>query len=102
MAFADHDMQRQHCERLDGSGYPMSGGDDTRVVERWTPSADGLTMERIMTIHDERYTQPLVRTRGSQRGDATVGLIESEPCDARPFLNELLERGELERILRPE
>ena len=87
---------------LDGSGYPMSGGEDTRIVERWTPSADGLTMERVMTVHDEAYTQPLVRTRGSQRGDATLGLIESEPCDARPFLNELLERGELEERLRPQ
>jgi hypothetical protein len=87
---------------LDGSGYPMTGGDGTRIVERWTPAADGLTMERIMTVTDKAYTQPLVRTRGSQRGDATVGLIESEPCDARPFLNELLERGELEQRLKPE
>ncbi len=55
-----------------------------------------------MTVHDKLYTQPIVRTRGSQRGDATVGLIESEPCDARPFLNELLERGELEERLRPQ
>jgi hypothetical protein len=86
---------------LDGSGYPMTGGDGTRIVERWTPAADGLTMERVMTVHDKGYTQPLVRTRGSQRGDATVGLIESEPCDARPFLNELLERGELEERLKP-
>ena len=70
---------------LDGSGYPMSGGADTRIVERWTPAADGLTMERLMTVHDKLYTQPIVRTRGSQRGDAAVGLIESEPCDARPF-----------------
>ena len=85
---------------LDGSGYPMSGGADTRIVERWTPAADGLTMERTMTVHDKLYTQPIVRTRGSQRGDATVGLIESEPCDARPFLNELLERGELEERLQ--
>ena len=79
---------------LDGSGYPMSGGDDTRIVERWTVAADGLTMERTMTIHDELYTAPLVRARGSQRGDATIGLIESEPCDARPFYDELLQRGE--------
>ena len=87
---------------LDGSGYPMTGGDGTRIVERWTPAADGLTMERIMTVTDKAYTQPLVRTRGSQRGDATVGLIESEPCDARPFYNELLERGELEQRLKPQ
>jgi hypothetical protein len=87
---------------LDGSGYPMSGGADTRIVERWTPSEDGLTMERLMTVHDKLYTGPIVRTRGSQRGDATLGLIESEPCDARPFYNELLERGELEERLRPQ
>jgi len=87
---------------LDGSGYPMTGGDGTRIVERWTPAADGLTMERIMTVTDKAYTQPIVRTRGSQRGDASVGLIESEPCDARPFLNELLERGELEKRLKPQ
>jgi hypothetical protein len=71
---------------LDGSGYPMTGGDGTRIVERWTPAADGLTMERIMTVTDKAYTQPIVRTRGSQRGDATVGLIESEPCDATAVL----------------
>jgi hypothetical protein len=87
---------------LDGSGYPMSGGPDTRIVERWTPSTDGLTMERLMTVHDKLYTGPIVRTRGSQRGDAALGLIESEPCDARPFYNELLERGELEERLRPQ
>jgi hypothetical protein len=85
---------------LDGSGYPMSGGDDTRIVERWTPAADGLTMERTMTVYDKAYTAPLVRTRGSQRGDAAVGLIESEPCDARPFYNEMMQRGELDRVLK--
>jgi len=85
---------------LDGSGYPMSGGNDTRIVERWTPAADGLTMERTLTVYDKLYTAPLVRTRGSQRGDAAVGLIESEPCDARPFYNELAQRGELERVLK--
>jgi hypothetical protein len=87
---------------LDGSGYPLSGGADSRIVERWTVAADGLTMDRIMTVHDKAYTQPVIRTRGSQRADATVGLIESEPCDARPFYNELLERGELEERLRPQ
>ena len=85
---------------LDGSGYPMSGGDDTRIVERWTPAENGLTMDRTLTVYDKLYTQPITRTRGSQRGDATVGLIESEPCDARPFYNEMLERGELEQRLR--
>ncbi len=84
---------------LDGSGYPMTGGDGTRIVERWTVAEDGLTMERTMTVHDDAYTAPLVRTRGSQRGE-TRDLIESEPCDPRPFYSELLERGELEERLR--
>jgi len=85
---------------LDGSGYPMSGGNDTRIVERWTVAADGLTIERTMTVYDKLYTAPLVRTRASQRGDATVGLIESEPCDATPFYHELLQNGELEQRLK--
>jgi hypothetical protein len=85
---------------LDGSGYPMSGGDDTRIVERWTLADNGLTLDRTMTIEDKLYSAPLVRTRGSQRGDERVGLIESEPCDARPFYNEMSERGELSRLLR--
>ncbi len=85
---------------LDGSGYPMSGGNDTRIVERWTVAQDGLTMERTMTVYDKLYTAPLVRTRGSQRGDASVGLIESEPCDATPFYHELMQRGELEKRLQ--
>jgi hypothetical protein len=87
---------------LDGSGYPMSGGDDTRIVERWTVAADGLTIARTMTVYDKAYTAPLVRTRGSQRGDAAVGLIESEPCDARPFYFEMLQKGELEQRLKAE
>lgn len=87
---------------LDGSGYPMSGGDDTRIVERWTVADDGLTIDRTMTIYDALYTQPLVRTRGSQRGDPTVGLIESEPCDATPFYYEMLQKGELEKRLQPD
>jgi hypothetical protein len=87
---------------LDGSGYPMSGGADTRIVERWSVADNGLTLERTMTIHDKLYTAPLVRTRGSQRGDASIGLIESEPCDARPFYYELLQRGELEQRLQPQ
>jgi hypothetical protein len=86
---------------LDGSGYPMSGGADTRIVERWTVADDGLTMERTMTITDALYTAPVTRTRGSQRGDSTVGLIESEPCDPTPFYYELLQRGELEQRLAP-
>jgi len=85
---------------LDGSGYPMSGGNDTRIVERWTVAADGVTIDRTMTVYDKLYTAPLVRTRGSQRGDAKAGLIESEPCDATPFYHELMERGQLEQRLK--
>ncbi|HUL82130.1 MAG TPA: DUF6152 family protein [Gammaproteobacteria bacterium] len=85
---------------LDGSGYPMSGGNDTRIVEHWKVAADGLTMERTMTVYDKLYSAPLVRTRGSQRGDGTVGLIESEPCDATPFYHELMQKGELEKRLQ--
>jgi hypothetical protein len=84
---------------LDGSGYQMSGGDDTRIVERWTVAEDGLTIARTMTVHDALYTKPLVRTRGSQRGDARERL-ESPHCDATPFYYELLERGELDERLR--
>lgn len=84
---------------LDGSGYPMSGGDGTRIVERWSVADDGLTMDRTMTIYDDHYTAPLVRTRGSQRGDARE-LLESPPCDATAFYAELWERGELDRLFR--
>ena len=83
---------------LDGSGYPMTGGDGTRIVERWTVAEDGLTIDRTMTIYDDYYTEPLVRTRGSQRGD-TRELLESPPCDATPFYYELLQRGELQERL---
>lgn len=86
---------------LDGSGYPMTGGDGTRIVERWTVADDGLTIDRTMTIYDDYYTQPLVRTRGSEREDSR-GLLESPPCDATPFYYDLLERGELEERLRDE
>jgi hypothetical protein len=80
---------------LDGSGYPMTGGDGTRIVERWTVADDGLTISRTMTIHDDYYTEPLVRTRGSQRGNPRE-LVESPPCDATTFYYELYENGELE------
>ena len=81
---------------LDGSGYPMTGGDGTRIVERWTVADDGLTMDRTMTIEDDYYTEPLLRTRGSQRGNSN-DLLESPPCDATPFYYELMQRGELEQ-----
>jgi hypothetical protein len=85
---------------LDGSGYPMSGGDDTRIVERWTVADDGLTIDRTMTVHDALYTAPLVRTRGSQRRSAEGDLIESPPCDPDSHYRDLLERGILEERLR--
>ncbi|MFO7285684.1 MAG: DUF6152 family protein [Gammaproteobacteria bacterium] len=85
---------------LDGTGYPMTGGDETRIVERWTVSEDGLTMDRTMTIHDPLYTEPLVRTRGSQRRSPDGELVESEPCDPNLFYRDLLRRGQLEDYLR--
>ena len=84
---------------LDGSGYPMSGGDGTRIVERWTVAENGLTIDRIMTIHDALYTEPLVRTRGSQRADPADGLIESPVCDPNGHYRDLYERGLLEDTL---
>ncbi len=85
---------------LDGSGYPMSGGDDTRIVERWRVAEDGLTIDRTMTIHDALYTAPLVRTRGSQRRSAAGDLIESPPCNADIHYRDLYEQGRLEDLWR--
>lgn len=85
---------------LDGSGYPMSGGDDTRIVERWTVAEDGLTIERTMTIHDALYTAPLVRVRGSQRRSAAGDLIESPPCNPDIHYRDLYEQGRLEELWR--
>jgi hypothetical protein len=84
---------------LDGSGYPMTGGDGTRIVEEWTVAEDGLTIDRTMTIYDDYYTEPLVRTRGSQRRDPRGDLIESPACDPDNHYRDLLERGELEGYL---
>ena len=85
---------------LDGSGYPMSGGDDTRIVERWTVADDGLTIDRTLTVHDPFYTAPLLRTRGSQRRAPEGDLIESEPCDPNSHYRDMLERGQLEEYLQ--
>jgi len=85
---------------LDGSGYEMSGGDDTRIVERWTVAEDGLTIDRTMTIYDSLYTGPLVRTRGSQRRAPEGDLLESPACDPLLYYRDLWERGELEERLR--
>lgn len=83
---------------LDGSGYPMTGGDGTRIVERWAVAEDGLSIDRTMTVYDDYYTEPLVRTRGSQRGNSRE-LLESPPCDATTFYSEVYENGELGKIL---
>lgn len=79
---------------LDGSGLPMSGS-GTRIVERYTPSEDGLSMERTMTIHDPYYTEPLVRTRWSARGD-DLTIVEQAPCDPDSFYRDLAAQGQLE------
>src|SRR5690606_11753276 len=83
---------------LDGSGLPMAG-EGTRIVERYEPSEDGLTMDRTMTIYDPYYTAPLVRRRGSARDDSLV-LMEQDPCDPTGYYRDLLEAGQLEQRLR--
>jgi hypothetical protein len=82
---------------LDGSGLPMSG-EGTRIVERWTLTDDRLAMDRTMTIHDPYYTQPLVRRRGSARGD-DVELIEHASCDPQSYYRDLNEAGRLDEYL---
>src|SRR5690606_9165891 len=64
---------------LDGSGLPMSG-EGTRTVERYTFAADHLSMDRVMTIYDPLYSEPLVRQRGSARGD-NLDIYEQDSCD---------------------
>lgn len=82
---------------LDGSLLPMSGA-GTRIVERWEMSDGGLGMDRIMTIHDPYYTEPLIRRRGSARADS-VQIIEQDPCDPDGYYRDLLEAGRLEEHL---
>lgn len=84
---------------LDGSGLPMSG-EGTRIVERWTLADDGLSMDRTMTIYDPYYTKPLVRHRGSARGD-DVEIVEQASCDPDGYYRDLLEAGRLEQHLYP-
>ncbi|HMB72623.1 MAG TPA: DUF6152 family protein, partial [Gammaproteobacteria bacterium] len=64
---------------LDGSGLPMSG-DGTRILERWSFDERRLAMDRVMTIYDPYYTEPLVRRRGSARG-FDVEIVEQASCD---------------------
>ena len=79
---------------LDGSGLPMSG-EGTRIVERYEVAENGLTMDRIMTIHDPYYTEPLVRRRASARGD-DVAVAEQLPCDPDSYYRDLTASGRLE------
>jgi len=83
----------------DTSGYPLSGGDDTRIVERWTVAENGLTIDRTMTIHDPLYSAPIVRTRGSQRDDALSSVIESPACDPDSHYRDLVDRDLLDEKL---
>ena len=79
---------------LDGSGLPMSG-EGTRIVERYVPSADGLTIDRTMTIHDPWYTEPLTRQRYSARDD-NVDLTEQASCDPDSYYRDLDASGRLD------
>jgi len=85
---------------LDGSGLPMKG-EGTRIVERYEFTADRLAMDRIMTIHDPYYAQPLVRRRGSARDDS-VDISEQASCDPDSYYRDLLEIGRLEQHLNGE
>jgi len=82
---------------LDGSGLPMSG-EGTRIVERYEPSADRLTMTRTMTIYDPYYTEPLVRHRASVRED-NLDMAEAAGCDPASFYRDLSNAGRLEEYL---
>jgi hypothetical protein len=79
---------------LDGSGLPMKG-EGTRIVERYEPSADGLSMDRTMTIYDPYYTQPLVRHRASARDD-DLDIGEQASCDPDSYYRDLRELGRLD------
>lgn len=82
---------------LDGSGLPMKG-EGTRIVERYELTQDRLAMDRIMTIYDPYYTEPLVRRRGSARDD-NVEIAEQASCDPDSYYRDLLEAGRLEEHL---
>ena len=79
---------------LDGSGLPMSG-QGTRIVERYVPSDDRLTIDRTMTIHDLYYTEPLIRQRYSARDD-DIDLTEQAPCDPDSYYRDLAASERLE------
>jgi hypothetical protein len=79
---------------IDGSGLPMAG-EGTRIVERYAPSEDGLTIDRTMTIYDPYYTEPLVRQRYSAREDG-IDLTEQAPCDPDSYFRDLQSTGRLD------
>lgn len=81
---------------LDGSGMPMSG-QATRLVEEWTVSGDGHEIDRVMTIYDPLYKQPLVRKRGSHRAEIA---LSSEACDPDSFYHDLLEQDGMDAYFR--
>ncbi len=83
---------------LDGTLMPMSGR-ATRIVERWEMTDGGLAMDRIMTIYDPYYTEPLVRCRGSVRAES-VDILEQAPCDPDGYYRDLLEGGKLREHLQ--
>jgi len=89
-------VETTHLSRswLDGSGLPMSG-EGTRIVERYVPGEDGLTIDRTMTIYDPYYTEPLVRQRYSARDDG-IDLTEQAPCDPDSYYRDLEASGRLE------
>ena len=83
---------------LDGTLMPMSGR-ATRIVERWEMTDGGLAMDRVMTIYDPYYTEPLVRRRGSARAES-VDILEQAPCDPDGYYRDLLEGGNLREHLQ--
>jgi hypothetical protein len=70
-------------------------GKGTRIVERYRFSKDRLTIARTMTIYDPYYTQPLVRHRGSARGDG-LDITEQAPCDPDSYYRDLSASGRLQ------
>ena len=84
---------------LDGSGLPLKGGPNSRIVERYTFAADRLSMDRVMTIQDDYYTKPLVRRRGSARDDA-MSIVEHDSCDPTTYYWDLLQAGELDARIK--
>jgi len=55
-------------------------------------------MQRTMTIFDDYYTEPLVRTRWSARDDNLM-IVEHDSCDPTSYYSDILEDGSLERRL---